>query len=488
MDVSTDVGTTFTTLVTYPGNTGAGTKTVSLAGYETSNTIIRFRLSTNFATNETVTIDNVVITAEPTSYASTFTEAVTYVSGSGGVQIADTDTIITDPSGGNLGGATIQIAGNYQMGADILEYTTTSGVTGVWNAATGTLTLSGAQNAGSYQNAIEAIRFNNSSNNPDTSPRTVTVVIRDTGGQSSNVARTTVNVTATNDAPTSTNDAVTTLEDTAKVLSLTDFGTFSDPDGTPASASSVRISTLPVAGALQYDSTGSGTWTAVTLSQVITATDINAGRLRFVPVADANGASYATVGFQVSDGTAFSASSYTLAVNVTAVNDAPVANADTAAVTEDSSVSVAILSGVIRGTGADTDVDDATNTLVVSGAVAGAGAVSQGVGVGTSLVGTYGTLTIATDGSYSYVANNANSLAAGATANDVFTYTVKDTGGAASNTATLTITVTGTNDAPVGTDTAVTTNEDTTHVFASANFGFGDVDTGDTLSAVRIDI
>ena len=57
----------------------------------------------------------------------------------------------------------------------------------------------------------------------------------------------------------------------------------------------------------------------------------------------------------------------------------------------------------------------------------------------TTVTGTYGTLTIGSDGSYQYVAdqNGADGLAAGATADDVFTYTAN------SETATLTITVTG---------------------------------------------
>ena len=139
-------------------------------------------------------------------------------------------------------------------------------------------------------------------------------------------------------------------------------------------------------------------------------------------------------------------------LNETNVNEAPVANADTAAVTEDLTLTVSDTDGVIRGTiggsVADTDVDNAINTLTISGAVAGAGAVTQGAGINISLVGTYGHLTISTNGGYTYVADKANSLAAGITATDTFTYTIKDPGGLVSNTTTLTITVTGTNDVP----------------------------------------
>jgi len=146
-----------------------------------------------------------------------------------------------------------------------------------------------------------------------------------------------------------------------------------------------------------------------------------------------------------------STSSANLAITTSGSNASPVAVADTGAVVEDGTLTTAALSGVIQGApGTDADADDATNTLSVSGVVAGAGGVAQGAGVGTAVTGAYGTLTLNADGSYIYVADQpaADALAAGATASDVFSYTVTDPNGAVSNSTTLTITVTGTNDAP----------------------------------------
>ncbi|WP_352679871.1 beta strand repeat-containing protein [Mesorhizobium australicum] len=167
------------------------------------------------------------------------------------------------------------------------------------------------------------------------------------------------------------------------------------------------------------------------LAQGATATDVFT-----YTVKDANGAT----------------SSTSLTITITGTNDAPIAVADTGAVLEDATLTVSAANGVIRGTTggsvADTDVDNANNTLVVSGVVAGTGTVTQGVGVSSSLAGTYGHLTLNADGSYSYVADIANSLAAGVTAVDTFTYTDKDPSNAVSNTTTLQITVTGTNENP----------------------------------------
>jgi hypothetical protein len=106
------------------------------------------------------------------------------------------------------------------------------------------------------------------------------------------------------DAPTSSNDALTTAEDTTVVLALSDFGSYVDPESTPLA--SVKITTLESNGSLEYNN--GIAWVAVTLNQVISASDISSGRLRFVPDGNENDTPYTTVGFQVGDGSAFSAS------------------------------------------------------------------------------------------------------------------------------------------------------------------------------------
>ena len=63
-------------------------------------------------------------------------------------------------------------------------------------------------------------------------------------------------------------------------------------------------------------------------------------------------------------------------------------------------------------------------------------------------------MTLAADGSFTYTPN------ADFNGTDSFTYTASD-GTAASNVATVTMTVTGVNDAPVAVNDAATTDEDT---------------------------
>src|SRR5262249_14508565 len=67
------------------------------------------------------------------------------------------------------------------------------------------------------------------------------------------------------------------------------------------------------------------------------------------------------------------------------------------------------------------------------------------------------------------------------------TLTILSTDGAgATDSDTVAITVNPVNHAPAGADNTITINEDTPYTFAAADFGFTDPDTGDSLSAVRI--
>ncbi|HEX8126699.1 MAG TPA: Ig-like domain-containing protein, partial [Allosphingosinicella sp.] len=126
--------------------------------------------------------------------------------------------------------------------------------------------------------------------------------------------------------------------------------------------------------------------------------------------------------YAASDGTA--SDSATLTVTLSGSNDAPSANDDSASTGEDNPVSGNVL-------GNDTDVDGEALTVANPG----------------TYNGTYGTLTLNADGSYTYTPNAlAQDLDAGDSAQDVFTYTASD--GTVTDTATLTVTVNGADDGP----------------------------------------
>jgi VCBS repeat-containing protein len=135
-----------------------------------------------------------------------------------------------------------------------------------------------------------------------------------------------------------------------------------------------------------------------------------------------------TLQFTVNDGDGGSASA-TTTVNVIAVNDAPVATNDAASGNEDTVISGNVLAN-------DSDVDSPTLSAVLK----------------TGPM--HGTLSLNSDGSYSYTPN------ANYNGSDSFTYVAND-GALDSNVATVSLSIIPVNDAPVATNDAASGNEDT---------------------------
>ena len=129
-----------------------------------------------------------------------------------------------------------------------------------------------------------------------------------------------------NFAPTAASNTVTTNEDTTYTFTAADFN-YSDIELDVLA--SIKITSLETVGALQLSGAD------VTLNQVITKADIDAGNLKFVPVADENGSGYDSFGFSVNDGVLDSVSTYTQTIDVTAINDVPVATGNTVIANED---------------------------------------------------------------------------------------------------------------------------------------------------------
>ena len=188
-----------------------------------------------------------------------------------------------------------------------------------------------------------------------------------------------------------------------------------------------------------------------------------------------------TFTYTVSDGAATDTAD--IVITVVGINDAPTAVADTDSVDAGSTVTDTTNSA---GTLVSDDTDpDASSSLYITQVTPSNGSAtsitynSTKTSNAATITGSKGTLTIGSDGSYSYAANsNASS------GNDVFTYTLTD--GTSTTTSTLTISVTEINNAPTASNNTVTTNEDTDHTFAASEFGFTDVD-GDSLDHVTIE-
>ncbi|PMG19291.1 hypothetical protein BCU97_05105 [Vibrio splendidus] len=145
----------------------------------------------------------------------------------------------------------------------------------------------------------------------------------------------------------------------------------------------------------------------------------------------------------------------------------------TASVNDDSNTAVEDSTSPVTGNLLSNDVD--ATTVTTTG----------------DIQGTYGTFHLTSDGSYTYTLNNQLSViqqldSTSSPLVDSIAYTARDNHGNQA-TAHLAISIQGTDDnhAPVVTAHKVSTDEDTTHTFATAEFGYTDQD-GDTLHFITI--
>jgi VCBS repeat-containing protein len=118
-------------------------------------------------------------------------------------------------------------------------------------------------------------------------------------------------------------------------------------------------------------------------------------------------------------------------LTINGANDNPIASPDSNGTAKNSTLTVSAANGVLAN---DTDPDVHDQGHLFVGAVNGSAA-----SVGNPVVGTYGTLTLEADGSYTYAANKG-SLPAQIVAQDTFNYTAAD-GHGGTDTSTLSIVV-----------------------------------------------
>ncbi len=124
---------------------------------------------------------------------------------------------------------------------------------------------------------------------------------------------------------------------------------------------------------------------------------------------------------------------------------------------------------------------DSGDTKTVTGVLAGT-QLNATNNVGVSVLGSFGTINIAADGSYTYTVDNSNLTIqalrlSSQTLTDVFTYTISDAAGSTSSTQ-ITITIQGTNDTPYDlTSSALAVNENATIGTVIGNITALDFDT-----------
>jgi hypothetical protein len=207
---TSDTPSTLTRTLTIVVNDGAGSNNLSAA-------VSRQIVVT--AVHDAPVVANVEGT--PLSYLEN--QAPTPISGT--LTVSDVDSV-------NLVAATVQISGNYASGQDVLGFANTTKITGSWTAVNGTLTLTGSTTLANYQSALRSVTYTNTSNNPSTLTRTLTIVVNDGAGSnnlSAAVSRQIV-VTAVNDAPSFQKGAdVAVAQNSAPYNSVTNWATAISP-------------------------------------------------------------------------------------------------------------------------------------------------------------------------------------------------------------------------------------------------------------------
>ncbi|MHA6963801.1 DUF4347 domain-containing protein [Zobellella denitrificans] len=412
----------------------------------------------------------------------------------GSATVIDAGLTLSDVDNITFASATVAITGNFATGQDLLAFTndgsTMGNISASYNTATGVLTLTSAGASATlaqWQAALRSVTYSNSSDAPSTANRTISFTVND-GDADSNAATKQVSVTAVNDAPVVTAPgSIGVTEDVATALTGISF---SDAD---AGSSSVTVTFSVGSGSLAAISGGGvmvgGTSSALTLTGSIANinTFIAGSNVSFTTAANATTDVTLTVGIDDGGNTGSGGAqtaSETVTLQVTAVNDAPVISAPVS-INVDEDVSTA-LTGI-----SFIDVDAGSGSVTATFSV-GSGSLSATSGSGVTVAGS-GTGSLTLTGSLAdlnafIAASQVNFLTAlNATGNVVLSVEIDDggntgSGGAQSDSTTVTLVVTAVNDAPVNSvPGAQSVDQDSVLVFSSGNgnpISVSDVDAG----------
>ncbi len=438
--------------------------------------------------------------AGPSNYApvATTSGGTTAYTEKGTGTVIDGDFTVTDSDNSKLASARIEITGNFASDQDVLAFTNDGSfgnISGIYERATGLLTLTSSGSTATvaeWQSAIRSVTYANKSDAPSEATRTISITVND-GTDDSNTATKEVSVTAVNDAPVLTADTPTLTgisEDATSNAGQTVadiLGSSVNDDDSGAQEGIALYDLAAGNGKWQYSLNGGADWTDVgTVSQsqalLLRAND----KVRFVPNGE-KGTS-ASISYHAWDQTggdsagdkvsvattgndsAFSIVTDTASITVSDVDDAPTATLPSS----DPSVYTDVESNLdLSGLEfADVDSTSLTVTLTLSAGTFSTPANGSSIGNGvtaTKVSDTEITLsgTVADINTYLDTASNIKyTTASGQSGDNIATVTVK----AADSTTnakvgTINIDATDPNDAPVltaGSPTLTGISEDAT--------------------------
>ena len=284
----------------------------------------------------------------------------------------------------------------------------------------------------------------------------------------------TINVTAVQDAPTASNNTVSATVNMDYTFTAADFG-FMDADSD--TLAHITIISLPGTdkGELLFDETAIAS-SDLHLVEEVTEIELDDGKLKYRPPTGTISANFTSFTFKVNDGEDDSESTYTITINVDAVNNVPTASDNTVTATEDMDYPL-----TATNFGYEDDDDHALAHITITslpGADKGE-LLLDGTPIAIAIGGA-GQKVMASklDGDalkYRPPPDaNGDGLA-------TFGFTVNDGKDDSESAYTITIDVTAVNDPPTASDNTVTAIEDEDYPLTAADFGFMDADSVDTI-------
>ena len=495
-----------TSTVSYVDTTG-GTKTLTLLIHDNGNTG-----GGDLSASDTASI---VLDQPPVVANAGNTVAYTEQQASPSAVVVDSAITVTDPDSLTLHSATVKITGGVFAGDILNADTTGTAITAVWNG-TDTLTLTGVDTPIDYQHVLQSVTFSSSSDDPTNgganTARTITWTVNDDFDVASTPVTTTINVTAVNDGPAAviTPTSYSATEQTALNLKNTGLSV-SDADANVNQVSvtlSVTEGTLSVTAGTSGVTSVSGSGTnSVTIQgsiaqiNALLATD-GTSTVSYIDNTD-NPSASATLTLLIDDGGATGGGSLTAndtaTINITAVNDAPVATITPASYNATENITLNLKTNGLSVSDVDGNSGSETVTLSVTEGTLHVLAGTSGAGVSgdnTSSVTITGTIAqinalLQTDGT-SVVQYTDNNDAPAATA--TLTLAIHDNGnspsGDLSASDTATINITAVNDGPAAaiTPTSYSATEQTTLVLKNTGLAVSDVDGGSGSETVTLSV
>src|SRR5439155_1307565 len=286
------------------------------------------------ATNDTPTISVVQ------GASTTFTEIDGPDTAANDVTLLSSANIV-DLDGTNPQSVAVTIT-NVQSG-DQLLFTDTAKIHGSYSAGTLTLTAIAAQtpSEADYEAALATVKFNNTSDTPDVTDRSIQFTVTDPSSATSTAASITLHVAATNDTPTISvvQGASTTFTEidgpdtAANDVTLLSSANIVDLDGTNPQSVAVTITNVQSGDQLLFTDTAKihGSYSAGTLTltaiaaQTPSEADYEAAlaTVKFNNTSDTPDVTDRSIQFTVTDPSSATSTAASITLHVAATNDTP---------------------------------------------------------------------------------------------------------------------------------------------------------------------